>query len=130
MTNNVDIETKVIERFVIKTKQERYKTFIQSEKGRKKFIDDLHHMNFVDLNVLDKVESNEYDTIKAKIKNLGKINECYVISENKNIDQKRLDIDKALRETIGADLGTILVFGDAEVVYIEAEGFKNRWLSK
>jgi hypothetical protein len=36
----------------------------------------------------------------------------------------------ALRETIGADCGTLLVFGEAEIIYAEAEGFSNRWISK
>lgn len=36
----------------------------------------------------------------------------------------------ALTETIGADQGTLLVFGDAEILYSEAEGFNNRWISK
>lgn len=130
MTNNIDIESKVIDRFVIKTKRDRYLTFIKSEKARPKFIHDLSHVNFLRVDLFDKVEGNEYEFIKQRIKGLGKLKDCYVISENKRIDKKRLDIDTALTETIGADQSTLLVFGNAEILYSEAEGFNNRWISK
>jgi hypothetical protein len=130
MTNNIDIESKVIERFLIKSKQNRYLTFIKNEKTRLKFINDLSHINFLRKDLFDKVEGNEYDFIKQRIKLLGNLKDCYVISENQRIDKKQLDIDIALRETIGADQGTLLVFGDAEILYSEAEGLNNRWISK
>ena len=130
MTNNVDIETKVIQRFVIKTKQDRYLTFVKNEKNRGKFINELHHMKFLQQDLFDKVKGNEYTFIKQRIKVLGDIKDCYVISENQRIDKKRLDIDIALAETIGSDQGTLLVFGDAEILYSEAEGFNNRWISR
>ncbi|MBK9794147.1 MAG: hypothetical protein IPP60_13885 [Sphingobacteriales bacterium] len=130
MTSNIDLEAKVIQRFVIKTKQERYMTFIKSEKTRSKFINDLSHINFLREDLFDKVEGNEFEFIKQRIKALGNLKDCYVISENQRIDKKRLDIDTALTETIGADQGTLLVFGEAEILYSESEGFNNRWISK
>lgn len=130
MTSDINIETKVIQRFVIKPKRDRYLGFINNMKTREKFINDLHHMNFLQQDLFDKVEGNEREFIKQKLSFLGNIKDCYVISENKNIDKKRLDIDTALREVIGADQGTLLVFGDAEIIYSEAEGFNNRLISR
>jgi len=130
MTNNIDIETKIIQRFVIKTKRDRFLTFIKNDKTREKFISELHHMNFLQQNLFDKVTGYEKDFIKVRIKVLGNIKDCYVISENSRIDKKRLDIDTALSEAIGANQGTLLVFGDAEILYSEAEGFNNRLISK
>jgi hypothetical protein len=130
MNNIYDIETKVIQRFVIKTKRDRYLAFIKNIKTRQKFINELHHMNFLQQDLFDKVEGNENEFINHRIKLLGSIKDCYIISENQHIDKKRLNIDMALRETIGADCGTLLVFGEAEIIYAEAEGFSNRWISK
>lgn len=130
MTSDIYIETKVIQRFVIKPKRERYLGFINNMKTRKKFINDLHHMNFLQQDLFDKVERNDYEFIKQRIKALGNLKDCYVISENQRIDKKRLDIETALTETIGADQGTLLVFGDAEILYSEAEGFNNRLISR
>lgn len=126
----LDLETKVIERFILKEKRDRYLSFIKKRETRKKFIKDLSHINFLNEELFEKVDGNEYEIIKARIKKLGSLSDCYVISENQNIDCRRLDIDTALKETIGADTGTLLVFGDAQIVYAEAEGFKNRWISK
>ena len=129
-TSNLDIEAIVIERFVIKAKRERYLTFIKNDNTRKKIINDLHHMNFLQADLFEKIEGNEFDVIKEKIKNIGVLKDCYLISENSRLDKKRLDVDTALRQTIGSDCGTIIVFGDAEMVYAEAEGFNNRSISR
>ena len=126
----LDLEAKVIERFILKTKRERYLSFIQKENTRKKFIKDLSHVNFLNKDLFEKIEAGERKMIKEKIKKIGNLKDCYVISENQNIDGRRLDIESALRETIGADMGTLLIFGDVEIVYAEAEGFNNRWISK
>ena len=87
-------------------------------------------MNFLQADLFDKVEGNEFDVIKERIKNIGVLKDCYLISESSRLDKKRLDIDTALKETIGSDCGTIIVFGDAEIVYSEAEGFNNRLISR
>lgn len=128
--SNLDIETKVIERFVIKTKKDRYLDFIKNDKTREKFVSDLHLMNFLQQDLFDKVDGNEFDVIKERIKSLGTLKDCYLISDNPRLDKKRLDIETALSETIGADSGTLIVFGDAEILYSEAEGFNNRLISR
>lgn len=55
---------------------------------------------------------------------------CYVISENKNIDTKTLDIQQAISETVGYGMGTILVFGNADIIYYESETINTRYISK
>ena len=126
----LDIEEKVINRFIVKGKRERFLSFIKRESTRQKFIKDLSHINFLENDLFDEVGANEHEIIKNRIAKIGDLKNCYIISENTRIDTKRLDIELAMAETIGADMGTILVFGDADIVYVEAEGFKNRWISK
>lgn len=87
-------------------------------------------MNFLNKELFEKVGGDEHEMIRNRIRKIGDLKDCYVISENRDIDGRRLEIKSALKETIGADLGTLLVFGDAEIVYAEAEGFNNRWISK
>ena len=127
---NYDIESKVIMRFLNKAKRNRYLAFIKNNKTRPKFINDLSHVGFLQPDLFEKVEGNEFAFIKQRIQIFRLPKDCYVISENKAIDQKRLDIDTALLQTIAADQGTIPVFGDAEILYSEGEGFNNRWISK
>jgi hypothetical protein len=80
--------------------------------------------------MFEEVRGDERKIIKDRIKNLGKLKDCYLISESSNRDQKRFDIDTALNETIGYGLGTLIVFGDAEIVYYEGEETGDRWISK
>jgi hypothetical protein len=127
---SLDIETKVIERFIVKTKQDRYLTFIKSDKTRDKFISELAHFRNFRQERFDEIKSDESKIIKDRIKSLGNVKDCYLISENSALDKKRLDIDTALNKTIGYSMGTLIVFGDAEIVYYEAEGPSGRWISK
>jgi hypothetical protein len=55
---------------------------------------------------------------------------CYVISENQNIDTKTLETKEAIGETVGSGMGTILVFGDAEIIFFESEEMNTRFISK
>jgi hypothetical protein len=129
-TMNLDIEIKFIERFVNKTKKDRYLTFLKSNKTRSKFTQELAHFKDLKQELFEEVTGNEYKIIKDKIKSLKNIKDCYLISESSQLDQKRLDIDTALKETIGQGMGTLIIFGDAEIVFYEAEGPKDRWISK
>jgi len=127
---SIDIEKKVIERFVVKTKRDRYLTFVESDKTRHKFISELAHFRDLRQERFDEISGDEKKVIKDRIKGLGTIKDCYLISENSELDRKRLDIDTALNKTIGYGMGTLIVFGDAEIVFYEAEGPNDRWLSK
>jgi hypothetical protein len=125
-----DIEKKVIERFVAKTKRDRYLTFIKSDKTRDKFTSELAHFRDLRQERFDEISGDEKKVIKDRIKSLGNIKDCYLISENLELDRKRLDIDTALNKTIGYGMGTLVVFGDAEIVFYEAEGPSERLISK
>ncbi len=55
---------------------------------------------------------------------------CYIISENIELDTKRLDISQAIDATLGYDMGTILVFGDADIILYQGEEIKSSYMSK
>lgn len=130
MTTNLDLESKVIERFVTKSKKERYLTFIKSDKNRKKFLKELSHFNDLKRDLFEEIKGNELQILRDRIKSLGNIKDCYIISELSEFDQKRHEIDSALSEVIGRGMGTIIVFGDAEMIFYEEEGPSVRWISK
>ena len=131
MTTDQDLETKVIKRFIIKTKKDRYLGFISNAKTRNKFTNSLAHFS-QDLRkeLFNEIKGDERKVILDSIKTLGNLKDCYLISENIELDQKRLDIETALNITIGYGMGTLIVFGDARIVYYEAEGPSDRWISK
>lgn len=130
MNYNIELETKLIKNFFIKEKQNRLIEFIQSEKNRKKFIAELNKSNLLNTKLFEEIKGNEYEIIESKIKNHNKIKDCYIISEISKLDGKRVEIEYALREIIASDCESIVIFGDCDIIYIEKEGFNNRFISK
>lgn len=131
MTQNADLEIKVIKRFVDKAKQDRYIQFVSSHKNRHKFINDLSHINFFQWDKFEPVKGIEEQVILKTLKESGVADKtCYVISENTDIDAKILDTKKAISDTVGYGMGTILVFGDADIIYFESETMNTRFISK
>ena len=131
MTQNADLEIKVIKRFVDTAKQGRYIQFVSSPKNRHKFVSDLSHFNFLKWDLFEAVKGNEEQTILQALQKNGVADKtCYVISENTDIDTKTLDTKDAISVTVGYGMGTILVFGDAEMIYFESETRNTRYVSK
>src|SRR5688572_16352719 len=131
MTQNIHLEVKVIKQFVDKSKQDRYIQFVSSHKNRHKFINDLAHFNFFKWELFDEVIENEEHIILQELHKNGVGNKtCYVISENTNIDTKTLQTKKAISETVGYGMGTILVFGNADMIFFESETKNRRFISK
>lgn len=129
MKYNIELETKLIKKFFVKEKQNRLIEFIQTEKKRKKFIDELNKNNLLQTELFEEIKGNEYDEIESKIRKIKNLKNCYVISEISNLDGETLEIKDALTQIIGSDSESIIVFGDCEIVYIEKEGFSNRFIS-
>ncbi|KAA3439845.1 hypothetical protein [Rufibacter hautae] len=126
---DAELEAKVIKRFIVDRKQERYLTLIQAEKTRSKFTNALAHFSS-QLKDFEEIKKNEWKVLEEKLKNLGNPTDCYVISENGEIDARRMNVELALRESIGHGFGTLVVFGDANLVYYEGEGPSDRWISR
>jgi hypothetical protein len=128
---NIPLEIKVIEKYINKNKQERYIKFVSSKKNRSKFIKDLAHFKHFKWELFDKIIKGEFEKINTLVKLIKPpISKCYVISENTQIDANTLSIEDALTETIGYSMATILVFGNADLVYFEDEGPKRRFISR
>lgn len=131
MKQKVDLEIMVIRRFVDKTKQDRYIQFILDPKKRHKFIGDLSHFNYFKWDLFVEVHGIEEDVIlKALSTNCVSKENCYIISENAEIDTATLGIKRAINETVGFGMGTILVFGEADMIYYESESMNTRFISK
>ena len=123
-------EQAMINKFVIKDKQERFLGFIAKDKSRRKFIDELYHFKYFNWNLFREIpgSENERDAIFAKVNGKKSIKSCRVVSANSEFDGKTLSVDEAIKNAVGEE-ATILIFGNAEVVYYEAEPFDGRYIS-
>lgn len=129
MNPDLNIEAKVIENYIVKSKRERYLNFIKKPKTRKKLTDELAHFSS-QLDNFEEIKTNEWEVINEKLKRIKSTQDCYVISENSEIDGKRMKINNALTETIGMGMGTLIVFGNADLVFYEGEGPSDRWIKE
>lgn len=130
MPQNLALEVKVINRFSAKNKRERYLQFVTSTKNRKKFIADLHGGSFYEESMLERVIGIEEDAICQALKQLGIVTRsCYVISENTSIDTLTLSLGDVLPKVVGWGAGTMLVFGEADLIFVELDGSKNRFIA-
>jgi hypothetical protein len=123
-------ERTLIKKFVIKDRQERYLSFLAEDKTRHKFTEALYHFRDFNWKLFREVRGteNEGQAIASKVKGNKSISTCLVISANPDYDGMVLTVDEAIEHAIGIE-GTILIFGDAEVVYYEGEAPGNRYIS-
>lgn len=123
-----ELEVLTIRKYFRKEKSDRYVEFVSRSRSRSKFIGRLAHLNDLDFGKFRKLSNNEASQIREMARN-AKFDICYAISENKRIDGQFLDIESAIKDTIGYGMGTLLVFGSAEVVFYEGEEANDRWIS-
>jgi hypothetical protein len=116
-------EESVVRAFIVPTKRERYLGFLATPKGRAKIISQLAH--FKDLNpkymfAIPPNQTNRVSLLKLLIaKGAGK--RCWVISETAELDGKETDLDTALKETVGLEMGTIISCVPGKLAYFEDE---------
>ncbi len=124
------IEEQFIKKFVVKDKQERFLNFLNSKNNRSKFTKELYH--FADFNpkLFCKIHGNENerDLILSRLKTKPKLKNCWIISANPESDSKQVEISDAIENYVGQE-GSILIFGDAEIIYYEGEAPDQRFIS-
>ncbi|HEV3252625.1 MAG TPA: hypothetical protein VGZ71_16815, partial [Puia sp.] len=108
-----ELEILTVNRYFQKEKARRFVDFILNDKKRPKFISALAHLKDLDYSKFQKVKKDEKELV-LKIMTDRNLSKCYVISENKRIDQQFMSVEEALTSTIGYGMGTIIVFGDSE----------------
>jgi hypothetical protein len=119
-------EEATVRAFIQPTKRERYLAFLSNKKGRAKFILELTH--FKSLNpkyIVPLLPSHQNPPSMGKIlaaKDAGP--KCWVISEDPQLDGQEMELDAALRDTIGPGIGAIISCIPGKLAYFEDEDFR------
>jgi hypothetical protein len=131
MAQDFDLEAKVVSRFIVKAKRDRYLSFVTSPRNRSKLLADLHSATiFLKMKAFEQVTGLEEEVIRQALQRHGlSTSTCYIISDNKHLNTQVLPLPEALRAVVGWGLGTLLVFGNAQVVYFEGEGKNVRYIN-
>jgi hypothetical protein len=112
-----------IKAFIIPVRQERYMEFLKSAKKREKFIAQLAHFKHLDPKFVVRVPGNQRNpsSLQKLLVEKGAGTKCWVISENSELDGKEIDLQTALEETIGYQMGTLISCIPGKLAYFEDE---------
>ena len=116
-------EEELVRAFVLPARRERYLEFVRIPKKRAKFIAQLPHFKHLDPRFVLNIPSNQ-QTATSILKLLvgkGAGPDCWVISENSDLDGRQMDLESALKETIGRQMGTFLSCVPGRLAYFEDE---------
>ena len=127
-------EEGAIRAFIQRNKQERFLEFLAHPKNRKKFTASLAHFRYFDQRfatpipwkVNPKLKLWErhvqgIETIHRLLKSKGAGLTCWVISEDPEIDGRKMDLRAALEHVNGRQIGTILSCVPGKLAYFESE---------
>lgn len=128
--NNPNHSEAVIRAFIVKTKKERYLGFVSSAKNRGKFTKALAHFHDFDPKVLKLIPPNSQNAsrILGLLKEKGAPRECFLISESQRLDNKSMELEKALEEIVGFGLATIVSCIPGKLAYYEGEEINERYI--
>jgi hypothetical protein len=107
---DMNSEAAVIRAFILSSKRDRYLEFLTNPKGRAKFIAQLAHFKHLNPNFACSIPGGQ--TNPASLQKLlvarGAGSKCWVISENRELDCQEMDLEAALKDTIGRQRGTFI----------------------
>jgi hypothetical protein len=110
--------------FVVASKRERVAMMLANPKRRKEYLKTLAHYRDLDVEhakaVSPKIAHTAEDWLKL-LRSKGALERCWVISEDDLKDGREVELSEALRETIGAGMGTVLSCLPGKLVYFEDE---------
>ena len=121
-------EEALIRAFVVKAKRDRLVEFLSSLKHRHKANASLAHFRDLDPRFVVKLppHADDPDSVARALRQRGAGETCHVISENNELDGKRMSLEAALERVIGQGMGTLLSCVPGALGYFEGEGPSDR----
>jgi hypothetical protein len=119
----VNHEEALVKAFLLPVRRRRYLEFLKTPKNRKKSIEQLAHFKHLDPKVATRVAGSQSDpaTLLKLLLGKGAGTKCWVISENSDLDGKEIDLQMALKETVGHQMGTFISCIPGKLAYFEDE---------
>src|SRR5579859_1338982 len=123
MTTAQEHERKLVTSFILPARQSRYLELFERPKRRGDITSSLAHFKHLDLSYAVQIASREQHVpdILRLFQSMGAPENCYAISENGDLDGKEIALAKALKEVVGAGMGTFLSCIPGKLAYFEDE---------
>ena len=128
MATPVNHEEAFVRAFIPNHRQERFLGIIANRKKRAKLLTELAHFKALNPKFMVEIPSNQrrgsalVELLKAK----GAGSTCYVMSENTKLDGREMELEAALKETVGYQMGTLISCVPGRLAYFEDED--GRWI--
>ena len=108
--HSMNHEEEVVRAFFDPKRRERNLEFLGTPKRRLKLISPLAHFKALNPNSLVGIPPNQQNpsSMTESFIRMGAGPRCWVISENLELDAREMDLRKALEETPGRQMGTII----------------------
>jgi hypothetical protein len=116
-------EHSLIAAFVKRSKRDRYREILSNPRLRHKFTSQLAHFTDFDPRYRLSIPSNKLfvDNITLELQKRHSPNIVFAISEDPALDQKELPLVKALNQTVGRGMGTVLSCIPGQLAFVETE---------
>jgi len=124
---NIEREIQIVNTFIMPAKRERYVGFLNSKKGRTKFVHTLYHFADFDPACIVAPPHSSTDLI-AELRRRGAKDECYVMSVTKVLDGVTRPLEGVIRGAFALLEGSIVCCVPGVLAFYEGEAPKNRFI--
>jgi hypothetical protein len=121
-------EEALFEAFVVPNKRQRYRELLATQRGRDKIRASLDHFDDLDPRFCKQMASSEPADVLGVLKRLGAPSQCYVISSNRELDKREMDLAEALEKIIGGGSGSFISCVPGRLAYFEGEEPKSQYI--
>ena len=124
MSSNRDFwEARFIDTFVTKSKRSRYKKFLRDSRKRDKILDRLNHNADFDFSQAIKLSGNAALPwqLVQKLQTYKVDAQCWLISDDSELDCKLLPLSQGAELTASAEWGTIMICPQKPIVVYRPE---------
>ena len=132
MYTKEELEIEAIRRFLMKGRRERVLELLKTRDIGEGFGILAHFSRYLDLRFFTKIPSMTSDKeirfILDEVRKYTSSNNCYVMSEDRDLDGKEINLKEALEEIVGRGIGSFLILEQGKIAYYEGETMKERYL--
>lgn len=126
------IEQQFVEAFVADGKKNRLLGFLRSSKNRWKALLELEHFlpDVIDARYAQPIprSSSTPEQIIRLLRERGAPADCYVFSNCKELDQRVMPLEQAIREVHGIGIGTVVSLIPGRLVFYEGELYPDQFI--
>lgn len=121
-------EGQLIKVFFAKERRERYLDGLANPRKRRKLTDEFCHFKHLDPRYMVSIPSFQQNPadISILLKKSGAADKCWIVSDDLELDARRMNLNEVLDKIVGRTFATFLCCIDGKLAYFENE--EGRWI--